>query len=121
MGQIGSSIKNNIISKNNKYKLDQEKIGKVLEVSNNNIYTISVINRDGINAVEHNVPIRRNNIETGAAAWEPRVGDLVTIQESDKRFVITGAYDDSVNATTKYDYYSDTYNSSSKSGGWLGF
>lgn len=121
MGQIGSTIKNNIVNRNNKYKLDQEKVGKILEVSNNNIYTISVINRDGINTVEYNVPIRKINTATGLTTWEPKVGQLVTVQESNQRFVITGVYDDSVNASTKYDIYSDSYNGTSGSGNYLGY
>ena len=121
MGQIGSAIKNNLINRNNKYKLDQEKIAKILEISNSGVYTISVINRDGINTVEYNVPLRKINTSTGLVTWEPQVGQMVTVQESDKRFVITGLYDNDVNSSTKYDYYSDSYNGTSGSGGHLGF
>lgn len=119
MGQIGNTIKNNIINRNNKYKIDQEKIAKVLEVSNSGIYTISVINRDGINTVEYNVPLRKINTSTGLVTWEPQVGQLVTVQESDKRFVITGLYDEEINSSTKYDFYSDTFNGST--GGYVGY
>ncbi len=119
MGQLGSSIKNNIVNRNNKYKLDQEKIAKVIEVSNSQVYTVSVINRDGINTIEYNVPLRKISTANGLVSWEPQVGQFVTVQESNKRFVITGLYDDHLNNSTKYDNYSDTTNGTT--GGYVGY
>jgi hypothetical protein len=111
MSSLKNTIRSNVVNRSDKYNISQQKIAKVIEISNSNCYTVSVINRDGANTVEYNVAIRKDNNDKGLISWEPAVGDLVNIAEDGRRFVITGRYDSSINNSTNYDYYSNSINS----------
>ena len=111
MSSLKNTIRSNVVNRSDKYNISQQKIAKVIEISNSNCYTVSIINRDGANTIEHNVAIRKSSNEDGFINWEPVVGDLVNVAEDGKRFVITGKYDSPANNTTDYDYYSNSINS----------
>ena len=111
MSNLKNTIRSNVVNRSDKYNISQQKVAKVLEISNSNCYTVSVINRDGANTVEYNVANRKNTNSEGLINWEPAVGDLVNIAEDGKRFVITSKYDNTNNNTLNYDYYSNSINS----------
>ena len=103
MSILGKAIRNNIISGNNKYKNDEEKIGQVIQTNEpENTCTVSVITRDGISSIEYNVIVKKEN-------WFPEVGDYVEVKEQFKRFFIVGPVNIAdMNTNLEGDIYTDT-------------
>ena len=56
---IKQSIKNNIVSANNKYNLSFEKVARILSKNEeDNNYDISIVGSDGISSLYENISIR---------------------------------------------------------------
>ena len=120
-GPLGKAIKNNLITAAFKYKGNEEKIGEVISVNKDtNMYTVNVINRDGINEVIDNVKLQMDN--NGIIPNNPNPGDYVRMMEQNKRFVIVSKIN--LEALTEADlqYYNDYYaDLTGGGGGYIGY
>ena len=101
MGMLSKAIKSDVLTGNTKYRNGQEKIGEIIEYNEDNrTYTVSLTTRDGINSVIYDVPCQLD-AEGNKVPWDPKVGDLVRVQEQYKRFTIIGRVDlNNLNAAT---------------------
>lgn len=98
MAILKNTIKNNVMSGQNKYKNDDEKIGHVIEVNEpENRCTIFLINREGVQTVEYNVLVKCDKF--------PKPGDLVEVREQFKKFTVVGIYDSNLNTNLSGDIY----------------
>lgn len=98
MAILKNTIKNNVMSGQNKYKNDDEKIGHVIEVNEpENRCTIFLVNREGVQTVEYNVLVKCDKF--------PKPGDLVEVREQFKKFTVVGIYDSSLNTNLSGDIY----------------
>lgn len=113
MALLKKAIKENIVAGENKYKYDEEKIGQVLEANETENYCmISVITRDGITTIEHNVPVKCKEF--------PEIGDYVELKEQFRKFTIVGIYDPTnLNTNLDGDIYSDIYGGGTN--GYVGY
>ena len=121
-GMLSKAIKANIVSKNTKYKNDQEKIGEVISIDPaSNSCTVSLITRDGITETVYNVKVQSTDVSLGEK-WFPEKGDFVKLTEKFKRHVIIGKFDFSEAASiedqTTDDIYADITGSG---GGFIGY
>lgn len=112
MSILGKSIKNNIMTGENKYKNDLQKIGQVININDNNTYTVSVITRDGISSIEYNVT---SKLKDDA----PKKGDFVELSENFKRFTITGLLNNEDMTMLNGDVYSNVYGGATN--GFVGY
>ena len=103
MALLRDTIKNNLMTGDNKYKNDGEKVGQVIEVNEvEKICTIFIITRDGISSVEYNVPVIEGKV--------PKIGDLGRVNEQFKKFTIVGKYDKAdYDTVLQNDIYSAVY------------
>ena len=98
MAILKKAIKNNVMSGQNKYKNDDEKIGHVIEVNEpENRCTIYLINREGVQTVEYNVLVKCDKF--------PKPGDLVEVREQFKKFTVVGIYDSNLSTNLSGDIY----------------
>lgn len=98
MAILKNTIKNNVMSGQNKYKNDDEKIGHVIEVNKSEKRcTVFLINREGIQTIEYNVLVKCDKL--------PKPGDLVEVREQFKKFTIVGIYDSDLNTNLSGDIY----------------
>lgn len=113
MGLLKETIKNNMITGENKYKYDEDKRGQVIETNEaENRCTVSVITRDGIASIEHNVYVKCDKF--------PDVGDYVELKEQFKKFTIVGIVNDTdLNTELDGDIYSGIYGGSTN--GFVGY
>lgn len=85
MALLKDTIKNNIISNQNKYMNDDERVGHVIEANEaENRCTVYLITRDGITSVEYNVTVKCDKF--------PKPGDMVEVKEQFKKFTVVGIY-----------------------------
>ena len=103
---IKQSIKNNIVSANNKYNLSFEKVARNEDDNN---YDISIVGSDGIGSLYENISIRYDGSDA-VSKIDPKVGEYVYVKEDNGRFVITGIVSEHQNNTTESDIFSNTYN-----------
>lgn len=107
---IKQSIKNNIVSANNKYNLSFEKVARILSKNEeDNSYDISIVGSDGIGSLYENISIRYDGSDA-VSKIDPKVGEYVYTKEDNGRFVITGIVSEHQNNTTESDIFSNTYN-----------
>lgn len=117
MSNFKQAIKNNVLSQNNKYSLDQEKIAEVLQSdSRSNTCTLFYKNSDGTGVTRDNVLLNTNqfNINVGF----PKKGDYLEIREVGKSIRIVGRLD-SKHATSIQDT-TDSYSKGTDISGYLG-
>ncbi len=87
MAILKNAIKNNVMSGQNKYKNDDEKVGQVIEVNEpENRCTVFLINREGVQTVEYNVLVKCDKF--------PNPGDFVEVKEQFKKFTVVGIYNE---------------------------
>ena len=113
MAILKKAIKDNVIAGENKYKYDEEKKGIVIDTNETENYCmISVVTRDGVTSIEHNVPVKCKEF--------PKIGDIVEIKEQFKKFTITGIYDETnFNTNLEGDIFSDIYGGGTN--GYVGY
>lgn len=86
MAFLKKAIKDNVMTGQNKYMNDDEKIGLVIETNEpENRCTIFIITREGVSSAEYNVPVKCDKF--------PDIGDYVEVTEQFKKFTIVGIYD----------------------------
>ena len=103
MAILKKTIKDNLMTGENKYKYDEEKIGQVIDCNEKeNRCTISVITRDGISAIEYNVYVKCKDF--------PDIGDFVELKEQFRKFTVVGILDNNdLNTAIDSDIYSSLY------------
>ncbi len=103
MASLKKTIKDNLMTGDNKYKNDGEKVGQVIDVNECEKYcTIFIVTRDGISSVEYNVPVIEGKV--------PKIGDLVKVNEQYKKFSIVGIYNKAdYDTVLQNDIYSAVY------------
>ena len=108
MALLKDTIKNNIISNQNKYMNDDERVGHVIEANEaENRCTIYLVTRDGVTSVEYNVIVDKSIKKF------PKVGDFVKVKEQFKKFTIVEIYKKSdFNTNLNGDIYPSAYGSS---------
>lgn len=113
MAILKKAIRDNIITGENKYKNDGEKIGQVIATNEaENCCMVSVITREGIGSIEHNVKVKCDEF--------PEVGDYVEMKEQFKRYTIVGIHKPTdLNTNLDGDIYSDIYSGSTN--GYVGY
>lgn len=121
-GMLSKAIKANIVSKNTKYKNDQEKVGEVISIDEaTNSCTVALITRDGITQTVYNVKVQVSDNALDSK-WFPEKGDYVKLTEKFKRHVIVGSFDfaeaSSLESMTYDDIYADITGSG---GGYVGY
>lgn len=119
MGIIGEAIKTRV-NHYDKYGQSQEKVGQVLDIDkSNNLCTVSIINRDGILETVYDVPVKKNH--PSLTQWRPYVGELVEIQEINKRLMIVDRFSENTTSDNR-NIEDDNYSSATNgvSGGYVG-
>ena len=106
---IKQSIKNNIVSANNKYNLPLEKIATIVSKDNASKYSISVVGSDGIKSLYEDISIRYDGSDP-LTKTEPEIGDHVYVKEDNGRFTITGLATNNQNTSTVSDIYTNITN-----------
>lgn len=87
MAILKNTIKNNVMSAQNKYMNDGEKVGQVIETNEpENRCTIFLVNREGVTTVEYNVIVKCDKF--------PKPGDFVEVIEQFKKFTVVGIYNE---------------------------
>jgi hypothetical protein len=85
MSILRKAIQNNIMTNQNKYMNDDERVGQVIETNEaENRCTVYLMTRDGITSVEYNVLVKCDKF--------PKPGDMVEVKEKFKKFTVVGIY-----------------------------
>ncbi len=119
MGIIGEAIKNKV-NHYDKYNQKQEKVAQVLDIDTaNNVCTISIINRDGIAEIVNEVPVKKS--PEGLFQWRPASGELVQVEEINKRLMIVDKFYENVSSDNR-NIQDDNYSSfiNGNAGGYSG-
>ena len=113
MAMLKKAIKDNVMTGENKYKYDEEKIGQVIDCNEpENRCTVSVITRDGISAIEYNVYVKTKEF--------PQIGDYVELKEQFRKFTVVGILaDDMFETNLDGDIYTSIY--SGATNGYVGY
>ncbi len=113
MAMLKKAIKDNVMTGENKYKYDEEKIGQVIDCNEpENRCTVSVITRDGISAIEYNVYVKTKEF--------PQIGDYVELKEQFRKFTVVGILaDDMFETSLDGDIYTSIY--SGATNGYVGY